>query len=105
MPLYDYRCPECKEEIERSATIAERHNQTCETCGGPLEKIPKPTPRYVPFQNYFDLGLGVEVTGRDHRRRVMRDLNCDHRDPPSKGDISARRDWAAQQRASKGRQN
>lgn len=103
MPLYDYRCKSCSWEGEKMAPIAVRHSQKCDTCDGKLEMIFKPQPRYVPFQNYFDIGLGVEITGRDHRRRVMRDLQCDHRDPPSTGDISARKDWAAEAR--KGKRN
>lgn len=52
----------------------------------------------VPFSNYFDEGLGVDITGRDHRRRVMRDLHCDHRELPTKGDKSARRDKIEQRK-------
>lgn len=103
MPLYDYRCTNhrCDSfdvEFERMTFMVDRHDQKCDTCGDPLEKLDRPTPRYKPFQNYFDLGLGVEVTGRDHHRRLLRDMNAVQRDPPSKGDISARKDWAAQAR-------
>jgi len=50
------------------------------------------------FSNYYDEGLDVVVTGRDHRRRVMRDMKVDHREPPSRGDLSARRDKMMERR-------
>lgn len=92
MPLYDFRCGGCEVELERPARIVDRHTQVCEECGGPLTLIPKPQPKYVPFHSYFDIGLGVEVTGRDHRRRVMRDNALDYRDIPRPGDRTARQD-------------
>lgn len=92
MPLYDYQCKGCGREVEKSAPMAERHNQTCDVCHDELEILFKPTPRYKPFNGYFDEGLGVEVTGRQHRQRVMRDLGMDFRDHPSKGDLNARKD-------------
>ena len=95
MPLYDYHCPSCDVDLEHFAPMADRRNQKCPTCGAPLgAPIPKPQPRYVPFHPYFDEGLGVFVTGRNHRRRVMREFNCDFRDHPSRGDESARVDKA-----------
>lgn len=50
------------------------------------------------FQNYYDEGLDVEVTGRDHRRRVMRDMKVDYRERPSPGDRSARIDRMMEKR-------
>lgn len=93
-PLYDYQCQRCETEEEIFAPMAERHAQSCERCGEPLRLILRPTPHYDPTQQdtYYDEGLGVEITGRDHRRRVMRDLKCDHRERPRPGDMSARAD-------------
>ena len=54
------------------------------------------------FQNYYDLGLDVDITGRQHRQRVMRDLKVDYRDPPSKGDRSARIDKMMEKRRAMG---
>jgi len=98
MPLYDYRCPNCDTEFERMVPMSQRHDQICHMCHSDLEKLNKPTPHYVPWQPYFDIGLGAEVTGRDHHRRLMRDNQCVQREPPTKGDTSARRDWCNEQR-------
>lgn len=98
MPLYDYRCPTCDAEFEIFALIDFRNDQTCGKCGSKLILVFKPSPAYKPFNPYFDEGLGVQITGRDHRRRVMRDMQCDFRDHPSPGQTSARKDWANERR-------
>jgi len=102
MPLYDYRCPKCG-PVEQFSLVDFRNDQKCETCGSALELIPFPQPKhdYTPFHPYFDEGLGVEVTGRDQRRRVMNGLHVDFRDHPSKGDESARRDKCEAMRKSR----
>jgi putative FmdB family regulatory protein len=97
MPLYDYECDRCGTEHERLVPMADRHSQTC-TCGGHLTIAFKPTPRYVPFPHYFDIGLGEHITSWAQRRRIMKEQHCDHRDPPRPGDITARRDWAHEAR-------
>jgi len=82
--------------------MAVRHEQKC-GCGYTLTMIHKPTPHYRPFEPYFDEGLGVHVTGKQHRRRVMRDLGFDFRDHMSKGDQSMRLDKVNEARKRKER--
>ena len=55
------------------------------------------------FSNYYDEGLDVEVTGRQQRQRVMRDLKADFRERPSPGERSARRDKAHERRKEQSR--
>lgn len=98
MPLYQYYCKHCDKDVEIIAAVAARHDQPCPSCGGRLEKVQRPMTDKSIFQPYMDEGLGVFITGRDHRRRVMRDLQCDFRDHMSKGDRSARLDKINQQR-------
>lgn len=106
MPIYDYNCPNCGHVEQYSPVSTCEEQKRCSTCGADLEWIRFPKPRngeYRPFEPYFDEGLGVMVTGREHRRRVMRDQQCDFRDHPSPGQISARKDWANQQRKERAR--
>ena len=91
MPLYDYECV-CGWEGEEFQRMDDRHKMACPKCGRPADLVIKPQPRYVPFPHYFDIGLGEEITSYAQRRRVMREQHCDHRDPPSKGDIAAWKD-------------
>lgn len=39
MPLYEYRCTKCGSRIEVLHKVNERPRQTCQNCGGRLEKI------------------------------------------------------------------
>jgi putative FmdB family regulatory protein len=103
MPRYDYLCQTCNEESEGQVRVDDRHKQVCAACSGPLTLIYKPQVKYVPFNGYFDTGLGVEVTGRMQRQKIMGKLSADFRDPPSRGDTSARLDRIAEQRRSQAR--
>lgn len=38
MPIYEYKCRDCGEHIEKMQKISEEPLKTCEACGGNLEK-------------------------------------------------------------------
>ncbi len=38
MPIYEYRCLECGAHVEKMQKVSEEPLQTCEKCGGKLEK-------------------------------------------------------------------
>lgn len=38
MPTYDFRCDTCGLDLERFCKIAERKEQTCAACEGPLKQ-------------------------------------------------------------------
>lgn len=91
MPLYDVTCTSCQREWERSAVIANR-NAPSECCNAPITIYNRPATGYHPFIPYFDYALGADITSIAQRRRVMKSINVDFRDHPSKGEESARRD-------------
>jgi putative FmdB family regulatory protein len=95
MPTYDYLCPKCGDECERIAVIANRNDQKCSQCGEQLDRIMKPQRHFKPFNPYFDMGLGVEVTSPGQRKAEMRKNGFDFKDHPSKGQTSARMDKIA----------
>ena len=39
MPIYEYRCRDCEEEIEVTQRITDDPLQTCPKCGGALSKL------------------------------------------------------------------
>ncbi len=39
---YDYRCPDCKQIVERTCLVRERDLQLCH-CGAPLERVFTPS--------------------------------------------------------------
>ena len=38
MPIYEYKCQKCGSHIERRQRVSDAPLQTCESCGGQLEK-------------------------------------------------------------------
>lgn len=38
MPIYEYRCRECGQHIEKRQKVTDEPLKTCEECGGALEK-------------------------------------------------------------------
>lgn len=38
MPIYEYRCKDCGEHLEKRQSISDEPLTKCETCGGLLEK-------------------------------------------------------------------
>jgi putative FmdB family regulatory protein len=39
MPVYEYKCTQCKEEFEVNQRIADAPLTTCTSCGGELKKL------------------------------------------------------------------
>ena len=39
MPLYEYRCRKCGAQIERIQRFTDAPLETCESCGGKLERL------------------------------------------------------------------
>lgn len=92
MPRYDVDCPKCG--IHERFKIMDARHDPCDTCGGPIELLFTSSTPSKGFEAYFDMGLGVEVTGIGDRKVVMRREKLDYRDHPSPGEMSARRDKA-----------
>jgi putative FmdB family regulatory protein len=43
MPIYEYECQKCKKVFEYTQGIKEPKKDTCEACGGSLERIISPS--------------------------------------------------------------
>jgi len=43
MPIYEYECQKCKKVFEFTQGIKEPKKETCEECGGSLERIISPS--------------------------------------------------------------
>lgn len=38
MPIYEYKCKDCGQHVEKRQTLSDEPLKTCEKCGGNLEK-------------------------------------------------------------------
>jgi putative FmdB family regulatory protein len=43
MPIYEYECQKCKKTFEYTQGIKEPKKETCEECGGSLERLISPS--------------------------------------------------------------
>jgi putative FmdB family regulatory protein len=43
MPIYEYECRSCHKPFEYNQSIHEAKKTTCESCGGPLERVISPS--------------------------------------------------------------
>ena len=39
MPIYEYRCESCGEELELFRSITDNNNPSCKSCGGSMKKL------------------------------------------------------------------
>lgn len=90
MPNYDVECPTCG-TYERFKKIADRRDP-CDKCGSLVDVLITASHKTTGFEPYFDYGLGIEVTGQGDINKMKREHNLYDKDPPSKGEVSARRD-------------
>lgn len=64
MPIYQYRCPECQNEVEAILPIQDRDNIRICDCGGNMERLMS-----VPAL------IVMAITGRD---KIVNTLNTEH---------------------------
>jgi hypothetical protein len=98
MPIYQVACQGCGRTYERISTIASRR-APCD-CGGEVDLVPCSSVTHKPFIAYDDFALGAHVTSHAERNRLMREGHLEYREKIGKGELSARRDRAEQERRS-----
>jgi len=80
IPIYEYQCPDCKEEKEEILHIEDLGEaQVVCMCGVPMNRV-FATPRNVicDLEPYIDenidrKGVPIQVESRRHRRQLMKD--------------------------------
>ena len=73
MPIYDYRCIDCKHEFELYNKLAQKDKQKCPKCKGITKTLITTTSRPDVFLDYYDENLDATVTSSAHRRQIMRE--------------------------------
>lgn len=76
MPNYTYRCFKCQRSWEQVHVISDRKSEKCPACGVEAQIIITASSYPVVYE-YYDDGLGVQVTGTKQRRQIMKNLNLE----------------------------
>ncbi len=76
MPIYTYQC--CGGTWENLHVVDDRANELCETCGQHASITITNTARPIIYE-YYDNGLGKQVTGPKHRTKLMRSGNLEEK--------------------------
>ena len=76
MPIYGYKCHTCRATWEQIHTVDNRNNEQCPSCDAPAEIQIVSTAKPVIYE-YYDDGLGQQVTGPRHRGRLMRERDLE----------------------------
>lgn len=63
MPIYEYECEKCKQQIEVLQKADDPPVETCEKCGGALQKT-------IPNSNFHLYGSGFYST--DNKRKYLK---------------------------------
>jgi len=74
MPRYDYRCRDCFCQFESFSYINERYQKKCPECQSEFIEILLTTCNYQAFEPYDDPYLGVRITGREHKKQVVKGM-------------------------------
>lgn len=77
MPRWTWKCNQCKHEEDRFVPLREREMAyACEACGGTTERLfsRESALNFMPFEPYYDEGLGCDVNGRREKRQIMADM-------------------------------
>lgn len=101
MPTYDVECPNCG-TYERLVPLDRRHDP-CHKCGAQVEILISAATKSKGFEPYFNHGIGEYVTGQGDINKAKREHNLRDREPPRKGDLSARMDKIHERRRAESR--
>ena len=77
MPMYKYKCPFCKKEIDEFHKIKDRYSQVCSDCGGEMDIVINPTPFHI-FEGFWHPNLDkkpVFIKSKQHLREESEKRN------------------------------
>ena len=80
--MYDLQCPRCGDEWEQLARIEQAVE--CDGCHVPAQRLisaPHTIPDNLDAKSYDDDGLGVRITSRSQRKRLMREHSFEELGP------------------------
>ena len=77
MPVYQYKCPFCKKEIDEFHKVKDRYAQICSECGEKMQIMIQPTTFHI-FEPFWHPNLDkkpVFVKSRAHLKELDKKYN------------------------------
>lgn len=76
MPTYEYRCPKCG-IFDIVQSIHDNPLVNCPTCNSDISRIITGGTGFIldVHDTYYDVGLGMHITSKAHRKAVMKERN------------------------------
>jgi putative FmdB family regulatory protein len=68
MPIYEYRCTKCSDEIEVMQKITDRPLRKCRKCSGRLEKLISRTSFQLKGGGWYDSGYTKSPSGSGKKK-------------------------------------
>ena len=65
MPIYEYECDKCETVIERIQKFSDAPLTTCETCGGPLDKLISKSAFQLKGDGWYVTDYAQKDTGKE----------------------------------------
>lgn len=78
MPIYVYKCPDCKHMWENMRRINDRTNEECGACKVKAAIVITAPARPVVY-DYYSENLGAYVTGPKQKKELMRKKGMEER--------------------------
>ena len=85
MPIYEYRCTACGEEIEIIQKISDRPRRKCKKCSGKLEKLVSRAAFHLKGGGWYAQGYGDSSSAKPETKSGAKTTG-DKRDGDASGD-------------------
>tara|TARA_R110002110_G_C13338718_1_gene707496 strand:+ start:203 stop:619 length:417 start_codon:yes stop_codon:yes gene_type:complete len=84
---YDFKCTACDKVEERDILSKNRDVQHYCACGAEAMRLFPVAAAFgfLPFETHYDEGLGVDITGREHKQEVMKIMDVHESGDPVGG--------------------
>jgi putative FmdB family regulatory protein len=88
MPIYEYRCESCGEELELFRSIADQSSPCCKSCGGSMKKLISRSSFHLKGTGWYVTDYaGKKPTSQEEKKEASSESSStptQKEDPPSK---------------------
>jgi putative FmdB family regulatory protein len=72
MPIYEYECYSCEENISQYRKVEERHGVSCDKCDSPMKLLISKGGKAIVYNEYSDT-IGSFITGPAQLSKVLKE--------------------------------